>query len=113
MSEKSKSLEDVQAERDEAYAILWALNNEYDKDDQCSYKKINQLIERGHVLLTDGPTTSKAYWDCWGGEGEKSAEAQAEYARYCDRAMETQRLRQELLELKHCAVSESTTRSKR
>lgn len=35
----------------EADEILEALFAEYDKDEQCDYVKINQLIERGHRYL--------------------------------------------------------------
>lgn len=73
------------------------------------HKKINGLIERGSVLMSDGPVSSKAYWDCWG-DGVSSEESSAEYARYIDRCMETMRLCQEL-EIARSAVSELRTPS--
>ncbi len=92
----TSSREELQAKLDEAYTILAALDLEYNEDEQCDYKVINHLIERGAVLLSDGPVAAKAYGECWGGDRKPSDEASAEYARYCDRGMEIMRLRHEL-----------------
>jgi len=77
----------TQEELDEAKAIFTALSREYNRDEQCDYKKINGLIERGEVFLSDGAKTSRAYWACWGGGGTPTEEDRAEYKRYAERCM--------------------------